>query len=75
MSFTNKLKDRLKSLAEQAEQKLIEIQVDPEIREARLAECEACPHLLHLTHNCLKCGCFVKAKTMIKEASCPIGKW
>jgi hypothetical protein len=41
----------------------------------RLAECLNCEHLIKLTTSCRKCGCFMKAKTRLPLASCPIGKW
>lgn len=37
--------------------------------------CKACPELIKLTSQCKKCGCFMAAKTKLKGASCPIGKW
>lgn len=37
--------------------------------------CQACPELIKLTKQCKKCGCFMAAKTKLKMASCPIGKW
>jgi hypothetical protein len=41
----------------------------------RMAICEECPSLLRLTHQCKECGCFMKMKTKIKTAECPLGKW
>jgi ribosomal protein L32 len=41
----------------------------------RLAICKACPELIKLTTQCKKCGCFMKAKTTIEAATCPLGKW
>jgi len=26
-------------------------------------------------YKCTECGCYMRAKTKIKGASCPIGKW
>lgn len=42
---------------------------------ARLEICEACPSLLKLTHQCKECGCFMKLKVKLAEATCPLGKW
>ena len=41
----------------------------------RLTICKACPELIKLTLQCKQCGCFMKAKTTLEEAKCPIGKW
>lgn len=75
MSFINKLKQRIEEVQQVAEKKIIEIKVESEIREARLAECKSCEHLFKPTNSCLKCGCFVQAKTWLKTEKCPIGKW
>jgi len=42
---------------------------------ARMAICEGCPSLLRVTHQCKECGCFMKMKTKLKTAACPLGKW
>jgi hypothetical protein len=49
--------------------------VDEEKRNIRLEICNACPQLISLTSQCKLCGCFMKAKTKIETATCPIGKW
>jgi len=43
------------------------------LAEYRLIVCDDCP----LRHNnrCKKCGCNLAAKTLVKEAKCPINKW
>jgi hypothetical protein len=46
-----------------------------EVAEERFSICQACPELIKLTSQCKKCGCFMKAKTGLLAASCPIGKW
>lgn len=43
--------------------------------ESRWAACQACEYFFKPTGTCKKCGCFMKLKTKIKAASCPIGKW
>lgn len=40
----------------------------------RIETCKTCPELNRLG-MCRQCGCFMPAKTRIKSASCPIGKW
>lgn len=42
---------------------------------ARLAICEVCPSLLKVTHQCRECGCFMKLKTKLANAKCPLDKW
>ena len=41
----------------------------------RLEICKACPFYRAATNQCKKCGCFMKLKTKIEKASCPIKKW
>ncbi len=48
---------------------------DQEIIDKRWAECEKCEFLIKPTNNCKKCGCFMKVKTKVATAACPIGKW
>lgn len=43
--------------------------------QARYEICKTCPEIIKLTSQCKKCGCFMKAKTTLAKASCPIGKW
>jgi hypothetical protein len=37
--------------------------------------CKTCPRLVQLTKQCKECGCFMKLKTKLEDATCPIGKW
>lgn len=41
----------------------------------RLAICEECPRLTPVTYQCKECGCFMKIKTKLEQATCPLGKW
>ena len=45
-----------------------------ELAAQRLAVCLECPRLTK-TKNCRECGCFMVAKTKLKDATCPLGKW
>jgi hypothetical protein len=73
MSFVEKFKDRL---AETKQKIITAVElVDAVEAESRLSLCLACPHLIALTKQCKKCGCFMEAKTKLKSASCPIEKW
>jgi hypothetical protein len=48
---------------------------DEEKAEERFSICKACPELIKLTTQCKKCGCFMKVKTKLDLATCPIGRW
>jgi hypothetical protein len=41
----------------------------------RLDICKACEFYRAKTNQCKKCGCFMKLKTTLENARCPIGKW
>lgn len=41
----------------------------------RLDICHGCEHLIKITSQCKKCGCFMAMKTKMAKATCPIGKW
>jgi len=40
----------------------------------RLSICHKCPSFTK-AKTCKECGCFMVAKTKLKEATCPLGKW
>jgi len=46
-----------------------------ELSEYRLEICRGCPEYRPKTNQCKKCGCFMKLKTTLLNARCPIGKW
>ena len=60
-----RISDRIKSV----------ILHDQDIIDRRWAECQGCEHLVKPTNSCRKCGCFMKVKTRVATARCPIGKW
>jgi hypothetical protein len=41
----------------------------------RITICQTCPSLLKITTQCKECGCFMKLKTKLQNATCPLGKW
>ena len=41
----------------------------------RLDQCLSCEHLIQMTKQCKKCGCFMQLKTKLEKATCPLGKW
>jgi hypothetical protein len=71
MSIADKLKSRAAEMVQQAK----ELIVDDELAKKRMEICKACPHFISLTTQCKKCGCIMAAKTKLKNATCPIGKW
>ena len=46
---------------------------DQDIIDKRWDICTGCEFLNN--NKCEKCGCFMKVKTRVATASCPIGKW
>jgi hypothetical protein len=46
-----------------------------EISESRLEICRGCEFYRKRTNQCSKCGCFMKLKTTLEKAKCPVGKW
>ena len=51
----------------------------PNVSEAdyrqRLADCNACEHLIKDRMRCGKCGCLIEHKAKWKTTTCPINKW
>lgn len=45
-----------------------------EVKE-RLAICNECPWLNKRMMKCRQCGCYMKLKSTLQLAKCPIGKW
>ena len=45
------------------------------VSQERLKICSTCPYYENMIGRCQKCGCFMEFKTLMMEASCPIGKW
>jgi len=46
-----------------------------ELAQQRMDICSTCEHLIQMTKQCKKCGCFMPMKTKLQDATCPIGKW
>lgn len=46
-----------------------------ELSVERFSICKQCPKLIKTTSQCKECGCFMKAKTKLQKATCPLGKW
>ena len=45
------------------------------LHESRFAICQECPRFFKPTGQCKECKCFMRIKTRLPKASCPIGKW
>jgi hypothetical protein len=50
-------------------------QSSDEESESRYNTCLDCDRLLPVTHQCKECGCFMKMKVKLQNATCPLGKW
>ena len=48
---------------------------DKELIESRLAICNTCPFFDKKRAKCTKCGCYMKLKTTLRKAHCPMGHW
>ena len=72
VSILEKLKQKIETSKQVLEDS---IKVTDITRDERLNLCMSCEHLFKPTNTCKKCGCFVKAKTWLKDAKCPLNKW
>ena len=48
---------------------------EEELKADRLAICAECPFFIKRSKRCSKCGCYMKLKTSLEQAKCPVGKW
>jgi hypothetical protein len=48
---------------------------DKQLIESRLVICNSCEWFNKRLAKCKKCGCFMKLKTTLQDAACPMGKW
>jgi len=49
--------------------------VETQIAEKRLEICKGCDKFIKATTQCKECGCIMKLKTKLPNASCPLHKW
>ena len=49
--------------------------VETEIAETRLDICRGCDKFIKSTSQCKECGCIMKLKTKLPNASCPLHTW
>jgi hypothetical protein len=52
----------------------IDQSVPEEVAKSRLDTCNKCPKLL-VTGQCGACFCWIRAKCLIRQEKCPLGKW
>jgi|VirMetMinimDraft_7_1064189.scaffolds.fasta_scaffold07099_3 hypothetical protein len=73
----SKVKSGLKSLFKIAENaaKGVDQSVPAQVAESRQNICNGCPKRIDLLNQCKECGCFLAAKTKIKQEKCPLDKW
>lgn len=41
----------------------------------RMSICEKCEFFNAYLKTCRKCGCYMPAKTILKNSTCPLSKW
>jgi hypothetical protein len=75
MSFLDKLKNRINEVAEATAERVKDSLASEEVATKRIEICIACPELIQVTKTCKKCGCFMAAKTKMKNVECPLKKW
>lgn len=76
-SITNQIKD-LSEIAKDSVKNILSGKsaiADDNVISFRLNLCEACEFYVKDQSRCKKCGCFMKAKTKMFVAKCPINKW
>ena len=49
--------------------------VSGDIAISRYEICKSCEFITPVTRQCKQCLCFMKIKTTLPNAECPIGKW
>lgn len=53
----------------------MKVWVDQPTAQTRFNLCKTCPRFIPQTATCKECGCFMKVKTKLSLAWCPLGKW
>jgi ribosomal protein L32 len=46
-----------------------------ELAAYRLEICKTCEFYIARSNRCSKCGCFMRLKTTLARATCPVGHW
>lgn len=46
-----------------------------ELSKKRMDICNTCPNFNTVPKKCNLCGCYMEAKTRLRNAACPIEKW
>ena len=73
----SKIKSGMKSLFTIAANaaKGVDQSVPEAVAKQRQDICNGCDKRIKLTNQCKECGCFLAAKTKIKQEKCPLEKW
>lgn len=48
---------------------------DKSLADTRMDVCKSCEFFMKGSHRCSLCKCFMKLKTTLELATCPMGKW
>jgi hypothetical protein len=74
-NMLDNLKNRLEKIKSVSTGTWAGIKLSENDRNSRLDICNSCEFLFKPTNTCMKCGCFMQAKTYIPGAKCPLDKW
>jgi hypothetical protein len=55
--------------------KRLPVLVPTQVGFARISTCQTCDKLEKDTFRCKECGCFMKIKSQLASATCPLNKW
>ena len=73
--FIDKFKNRIIELQKNATETVDNFVASSDLQKERLDICKTCEHFFPPTFSCMKCGCFLKAKTVMKDQNCPKRNW
>jgi hypothetical protein len=74
-NFIDKFKNRIIEIQKSAAETIDNYVASSDLQKERLDICKSCEYFFPPTFSCIKCGCFLKAKTLIKDQNCPEDKW
>lgn len=76
-ALINAIQRKVKLAEEYAVNNLIsdDNKVTDDIQAARYAICKKCPYYRIVADQCSACGCFLYAKTYMRDQVCPKEKW
>jgi hypothetical protein len=74
-NFIDKFKNRIIEIQKSAAETVDNYVASSDLQKERLNVCKTCEHFFPPTFSGRKCGCFLKAKTLLKDQTCPVFKW